>query len=165
MGRLKVWLPSSVNPCIFFYQEFFKNYSLEGYATSPLHSTTESAFSEIEELSKTSKLYEWLRPIIARLKELKLDNTADKDDLIASAEVMENFLNCLKKPDYWLTSDELQMLAHIHNIRVEIIAQDIDGDFGCNNHLSLIPRNDDQRPLIVIHASGSHYSRCAPFAN
>jgi hypothetical protein len=35
MGRLKVWLPSSVNPCIFFYQEFFKNYSLEGYATSP----------------------------------------------------------------------------------------------------------------------------------
>lgn len=55
------------------------------------------------------------------------------------------------------------MLAIVHEIRVEILTKDIDGDYGCNNLHSLKDREDDKRKLIRIHAEGAHYSRCVSY--
>lgn len=129
-----------------------------------LHSsfTTES-LTGLETLSQSTKTHSWLSQPLQELKSLKEQSAEAKKEIIKSKETMDGFLSCLENLGYWLSDDELQMLAHVHDKRVEIAREDFDGDFGPNNHLDLIPREQDQRERVIIHADSGHYSRCQTF--
>ncbi len=128
-----------------------------------LYDAMSQSISSLESLSQNSKTYDWLNHNLDEYKKIKKMRESAKKDLRKSPEVMCNFLECIKNTDYWLSDDELQMLAHVNNLRVEIMREDIDGDFGCNNKHQLETLENDMRERIVIHADGSHYSQCIPF--
>ncbi len=128
-----------------------------------LHSSFNQSLTDLETLSQSSKTHSWLYQPLKELKELKMQSAQAKKAIIQSKETMDRFFECLENVGYWLSDDELQMLAHVHDKRVEIIREDIGGDFGCNNHLDLPPRNQDPREPVIIHADSGHYSRCQTF--
>jgi len=105
----------------------------------------------------------WLSEPLQELKKKKKIAQDGIGKLVSSTDVMERFLTCMADPSYWLTDDEVQMVAHLRGLRVEIIRQDVvdpDGGYGCNNAQYLSDKNLDLRECVVVHASESHYSRC-----
>ncbi|NGX60077.1 MAG: hypothetical protein KR126chlam3_01239 [Chlamydiae bacterium] len=153
-----------------FWSQFTKNQTQESYKESLtkdeelLYFSFEKTMPKLKKLSKSSKTYKWLADPLNEIKTLKKEKEESKNKLLKSPIVMTNFLKSLEDPSYWLSDDELQMLAHIHGKRVEIIREDVtSGDFGCNNHLDLKKREEDGRPPVIIHGSQNHYSRCVPF--
>jgi hypothetical protein len=116
-------------------------------------------FSELTTLSESQK---WLKNPLIEWDSINKGSTQNKDEILKSPEVLENFLNCLLDPNYWLSDDELEMLAHLHNLRVEIV-RGYNGDLGCNNQHHLQDRTQDPRPPIFIHGNICHFSRCLPY--
>lgn len=129
-----------------------------------LHSLySQQSLTDLEILSQKSNIYSWLSQPLQEIKTLKEQSAQAKKAIIQSKETMDGFLDCLENLGYWLSDDELQMLAQVHDKRVEIVREDFDGDYGCNNRLDLFPRDQDQRERIIIHADAIHYSRCQTF--
>jgi len=135
-----------------------------------LHSSVQKALPKLRKFhfaistKKTRDTYGPQINLVAEINHFEFLKNEKKQKILKDSEVMENFLKCLVDPSYWLCDDELQMLAHIHGTRIEIVREDVlSEDLGCNNHLDLVKREDDDRPLAVIHGSQNHYSRCLPF--
>lgn len=111
--------------------------------------------------------YAWMKTKIDSAREALAEVESSLDDLVQSADVMDNFLDCIGSPNYWLSDDELQMVAEVRDLRVEIIRRDPssqEGDFGCNNYSSQLPPGADTRDKVVVHASENHFSRCKLFS-
>lgn len=139
--------------------EFFQRCEREGFFK-------EKVFGCIDDFEKLSKKrsQKWLKPHVKALKEVKEAKIARREELLEDSDTMENFLYALEEVDYWLTSDEVQMLGYVNDLRVEVaVSHTGDGEYGCTNNHTLPPREGDDRDLIVVHANGIHYERCTRF--
>lgn len=116
--------------------------------------------SSLQKLATESPTYRWLGDLINRFVQCTDRRDQEITTITSNPDSMARFFASLKKPDYWLSDDELQMLAHVHKLRVEIIREDGSGDCACNNYFSLKGPDQDQRRKVIIHASTTHYSRC-----
>lgn len=130
-----------------------------------LYAACTQSIESLKNLSQTSKTYNWLKKDIAKFEKVQDNKKIAKETVLQNPDVMQNFLRCLNRLDYWLNDDELQMLAHVNEKRIEIIRRYEDGDYGCNNFQHLESRENDDRELVVIHGSGDHYSRCKQFTD
>ena len=98
---------------------------------------------------------------ITELEELAEEEQAIRDALIKSDEFFEAFIQAIEDPSYWLSDLELEMAAHMDDLRVEIVTYYApDGMFVCNNQERLPPRDQDERAHIIILCENGHYTRC-----
>lgn len=73
---------------------------------------------------------------------------------------LDNFLCRLKNVNYSLNQFEVQMLGEAHDLRVEVIRENIYGECLCENEKFLPHRDDDRKELVVVYKNGDQFSRC-----
>jgi hypothetical protein len=94
-------------------------------------------------------------------KEAEIALSGEKKIFIL-AQIKSLYIKTLKRPEYYLNTQELDLAAHIFDKKLQVVHREVEGIVPAEMLMNETGKGDPKGNPIVIFHGNAHFERCIP---